>query len=340
MDNRYKMKQAYDLIRIPDEVNRRYAELASGEARAATGKPIKVRRGSTAIAAGLALVIAAGGTFTAVKLSSSSPDSISRAAFAPVSAENKYIRLTLTDIKSDGYIVKASFDLDRLYGSYAGKPFEDYVIHREGIEDYVVSFEEFDEYVNSLFNGNLRRTSEEGGVSTFYSAAAGQEPIKQVDLFDMYSFFTEETGSLTCDIDIDTSIYETCTFDRKVLAENIKLRADIEKNVESRKFVSEDGMVIRISELGICCEGDFAKALRQKIMDSTFVDNEDYQKKLYTVSVTDGNGIVTEAMLKDPVYYDFTEGESVPYSVLAGTLPIPADKIETITVFGTTFEAD
>lgn len=340
MDNRYKMKQAYDLIPLPDALNSRLAELTSGEARpAASGKPIKVHRGGTAVAAGLALAIAAGGIFMTVKLRSSSPDSIS-SGFTPVSAENKYVRLTLTDLKSDGHILKGSFDLDKLYGSYAGKTFEDYIVHREGAEDYAVSFGEFDDYANSLFDVSLRLTSGDGTVTGMLSGSSRASNLDPLDKYDAYAVFGEKAPEGSGIIDIDTSFYETCTFDMKVLAENISLTADTAKNVTSRKFVTEDGMTALISELGIYFEGEAANVLDRKIKEGTYEDEADFQKKVFTVSVTDVSGNVTSAMLENPHYFSYPENESVPYSVFIGALPIPAGDIEKITILDMTFTED
>ena len=256
MKNDHKIKQAYDMIRIPDG-KAAYSEVTRGEpVKEYTDRPIKVRRGGGLIAAAAAVAVLAGGVFAAYKLiNRRMPTDIAAPGKGPtVVAYNGDIRITVSNIRCDGHILLAYYDYEKLYSDRSDRSLE-FSINNRLHSIYILNSEEkgwsgWDEIMiernNEGSNGDEVKDGDRVGVLNEYTESAEA----------VVSIMDNEAGTDTERL----NKVQDMTWD---LSHKIR----IEKTCEAINFKTSDGDLMTVSELGIYGDSKAAERFHQMFND-------------------------------------------------------------------------
>ena len=319
MYEKIKIKQAYDMIRIPEgrgvPIEYFGREESVRQNSITSSKPVKVRRGGRVLAAALAVTLLAGGVLAAVKLSKKGvPIDIAAPGLTPtVVADNGDIRLTVSDIRCDGHILLVHYDYEKLYSDRTDLGLE-FSINNRLHSIFMLNSKEkgwagWDEIMiernNEGSNGDEVKDGDRVGILNDYTESAEAE----------VSIYVNEDGT---DTDRLNKVLD--------MTENLKHRIRIEKTCEAISFKSETGGLVTVSELGIY--GDL-EPFELMHPEDPREDLEEYKK----VILTDKQGReydITEKLLHHQFYFGADETDyrfACPISV-----PIGINSIEQVRI--------
>ncbi|MBR6045033.1 MAG: hypothetical protein IKP47_05295 [Ruminococcus sp.] len=317
MDNKDRMKQAYDLIKLPEKAPD-FDALTESKRPAPAGKPIKVTRGGTAIAAGLAAVIAVGGIMAAVRIANApktaeAPDPVSQAAPVQLktTAENEYFRLTLTDVKSDGYSALLTFDLDKLYDPSADLW--------------------FDNDMNQLFNDKFLFRSASGSGDMQEAEPASKD--ESADIIRKRIIFDEYTESKVITVSQYLEGFGDGWEEYQKYTDGLELTVSVDKNTGSRTFTGSSGGTLHISELGIYADHTAWMPYHQKLWSED--EGQDFIKTAKIILT--GNGGVTSELAGTTVSEVYPKDEEKVFGLVRNRTGISADDIQSIDFYGETY---
>ncbi|MBR4555635.1 MAG: hypothetical protein IKO27_08615 [Ruminococcus sp.] len=240
MKDKNKIRQAFDMIRIPDGEPSLGAVIGGEPLRQDTGRQIKVRRSGGIIAAAAAAVILAGGVFAAYKIGRiGTADDVGAVTVndAVVVADNGDIRLTASNIRCDGHILLVHYDYEKLYADKTDRRLEESINNR----------------LHSIFriNGSMDDFLMECNInfSNLDETANG----------DRICIFKDDTESVEANISIyeneggtETEILEK-VFD---MTDSLRHTLPIKKTCNAISFKSETGGLVTLSELGFYCNAE------------------------------------------------------------------------------------
>lgn len=285
------------------------------------GKPVRVRRSGAVLAAGLAVVIAAGGIFAAVKYANRGvPEDISPAGqtangFQPMTAENDYVRLTLNNIESDGHIAVFSFDLDKLYD-------EDDPDNRQ-----------LDFHVNSLYHGMFDAHAKDGkGDAFMVNTTSKGTNGDDVDKFSSFMVFDQPADKREFELNVFLSSYSTA-IDCESLIKDISFDITVTKNKDCCTLKAADGRAVTVSELGMTADHETTVGIEKEMDEKTY-------KAAYPESITDKNGTVYKTPLESAEFFRLGHDTDDATYALIGKPSVPAKDIAELTVDGEVYKAE